>query len=191
MPEKEQHERNGLKTPVPDLEAFPTLRKSLSASFGGRRIASPKPMVEASLKHPSSLARSHDRDGFAGRPLSINIPTAHNPTDTALTALQYLPIPLLVLSSTKTVVLTNEAMGRLLGLDEPAHSGNAGVGKKAAEAPTVDLLRGQSLSQIGIELIQEGQQIWISWEVRAIPWTQLALYKHRTKVCPEILRESC
>src|SRR5947209_7698600 len=35
----------------------------------------------------------------------------------SITALQYLPIPFLILSSRKTVVLANEAMGKLLSID--------------------------------------------------------------------------
>lgn len=38
-------------------------------------------------------------------------------TATALTALQYLPIPLSVLSSPETIVLLNEVLGRLLDID--------------------------------------------------------------------------
>ena len=37
-------------------------------------------------------------------------------TTAALTALQYLPMPVLVLNSLKSVVVANEAMGRLLGI---------------------------------------------------------------------------
>ena len=59
-------------------------------------------------KSPSSI-RSTDS-------LSMQLPS---PTSTmaSLTALQYLPVPLVVLSSLKTVVVANEAMGRLLGID--------------------------------------------------------------------------
>ena len=59
------------------------------------------------------------------------------------------------------MVLANEAIGRLLGLDgnsaEPVCDGSP-------PASGVDVLRGQTLSQIGIDMIQDGQPIWVSWE---------------------------
>lgn len=99
--------------------------------------------------------------------LFVNIPKAPAATDAALAALQYLPTPLLVLSSSKIVILANEAMGRLLGLqpsDEEAAESSEND-EDSYRIPTSDMLRGQSLSQIGIDLVEHGQPIWVSWEV--------------------------
>ena len=72
--------------------------------------------------------------------LDITYPTA---TEIAFTALRHLPIPVIVLTSLKTIALANEAMGRLLGLHRDA-------------ASATDALKGQTLSQIGIDMVQDG-----------------------------------
>ncbi|KAK4226148.1 putative signal transduction histidine-protein kinase [Podospora fimiseda] len=81
------------------------------------------------------------------------------PGEVAFSAMQYLPVPVLVLDSLKTVVLANEAMGRLLGMmpDNPPAEGEAMVS-------VMDQLRGQSLSQVGIDLVQDGVSVWLDWE---------------------------
>lgn len=98
-------------------------------------------------------------------PLFVNIPKMPSATDAAFAALQYLPTPLLVLSSLKTVILANEAVGRLLGLDNLDEFQVNAADEDQNELSVLDMLRGQSLSQIGIDMIQDGQQIWVSWEV--------------------------
>lgn len=98
-------------------------------------------------------------------PLFVNIPQMPNAAEAAFAALQYLPTPLLVLSSLKTVILANEAVGRLLGLDNLDESQVSAADEVQEEVSVVDMLRGQSLSQIGIDMVQDGQQIWVSWEV--------------------------
>jgi hypothetical protein len=101
-------------------------------------------------KSPSSSIRSSDS-------LSIHLPS---PTTTmaSLTALQYLPVPLLVLSSLKTVVVANEAMGRLLGID---FESTAFHGLSISE-----VLQNRSMGELGIDILQNGSPILISWEVR-------------------------
>lgn len=89
----------------------------------------------------------------------------HNPAEVAFAALQYLPTPLLVLSSLKLVVLANEAFGRLLGLDTLQESPTTAGNDEKEQILVSDMLRGQSLSQIGIDMVQDGQQVWVSWEV--------------------------
>lgn len=71
--------------------------------------------------------------------------------------MQYLPVPTIVLNNLKTVVLANDAIGRMMGLipeDGPDDGAPA----------TIDRLRGQTLSQIGIDMLQEGRPIWVTWE---------------------------
>ncbi|KAL8766010.1 MAG: hypothetical protein Q9209_007099 [Squamulea sp. 1 TL-2023] len=96
-------------------------------------------------------------------PLSVNIPKIPGAAEAALAALQYLPTPLLVLSTWKTVVLANEAMGRLLGLDVKQQEETSGA-EEQEQIPISDIIRGQSLSQIGIDILQDGQRIWVSWD---------------------------
>ncbi|KAF1912413.1 hypothetical protein BDU57DRAFT_458502 [Ampelomyces quisqualis] len=98
-------------------------------------------------KSPSSI-RSTDS-------LNLRMPS---PTTTmaSLTALQYLPVPILVLSSLKTIVLANEAMGRLLGID---FESTAYHGQSVSEA-----LEDKSVDDIGIDILQNGSPILVSWE---------------------------
>jgi hypothetical protein len=89
--------------------------------------------------------------------LSIELPSHPSSTMVALTTLQYLPIPLLVLSADATVTLANEAMGRLLGID---WSATAAEGLTVAEA-----LMGKSMHELGIDILQNGSPILVSWQV--------------------------
>ncbi|KAL7793230.1 hypothetical protein V8C37DRAFT_107224 [Trichoderma ceciliae] len=89
-------------------------------------------------------------------PFRLSMPSI-SPGQVAFSAMQYLPVPVIILNNLKTVVLANEAMGRMLGIisddlsDEDASS-------------TMDKLRGQTLSQVGIDMIQDGRPIWVTWE---------------------------
>ncbi|KAL8970723.1 MAG: hypothetical protein Q9197_003664 [Variospora fuerteventurae] len=138
---------------MPAPEDYPTLKKSLSASF--RHAAHPPPK-SADSKRKREESHSSSDSTITSPPLSVNIPKFPGAAEAALAALQYLPTPLLVLSSWKTVLLANDAMGRLLGLDA-THRGQPLL-------PLGDLLRGQSLSQIGVDMQQDGQRIWVNWE---------------------------
>lgn len=103
-------------------------------------------------------------------------PTSHTPPATppppsgaslAFTTLQLLPTPLLVLSQNKTVVLANEAMGRLLGMEPPTHIVNqAGeVCNEPSGLSITDLLYGKGLSELGVNMLQRDSPLWISWEL--------------------------
>ncbi|KAF2088254.1 putative histidine kinase group protein-like protein, partial [Saccharata proteae CBS 121410] len=95
--------------------------------------------------------------------MSIIMPPTPTTAGLAFTALQYLPVPLLVLSSLKTVVLANEAMGRLLGLDSP--NNNAPDDRDRDQVLFVtEMLRGQSMTEVGIDMLADGSPIWVSWE---------------------------
>lgn len=90
-------------------------------------------------------------------PLPLELPSVPSSTTAALTALQYLPIPLLVLSAQKTVVLANEAMARLLGIEFEC---------TATQGSTVtDILEGKSIAELGVDILQNGSPILVSWEV--------------------------
>ena len=75
----------------------------------------------------------------------------------AFAVLQHLPTPILVLSSSKIAVLVNSAMHRLLGIDEAAPYTNSGVHR--------DIFYGLSLTEIGINIVQEEHQGWTGWNV--------------------------
>ena len=62
----------------------------------------------------------------------------------ALAALLHVPIPLLVLSNQKTVVLANYAAEKLLGSD---------------------IADGKTLAQLGIQVAQDDEQKGHAWEV--------------------------
>ncbi|KAK0907083.1 hypothetical protein LTR91_006856 [Friedmanniomyces endolithicus] len=103
-------------------------------------------------------------------PLSIRIPPSQAKTEMAFTALQYLPMPVLVLSSAKTVVLANEAMGKLFGIDIGADgeaTGNGGDELTRLQSREVrsatDVLYGITLAQLGIDLLQNGSAVFLAW----------------------------
>lgn len=100
--------------------------------------------------------RKHDysRSG-SGDSMQFSMSEAPMAAETALAALQFLPTPLIVLDSFKSIVLANEAMGRLLGLFE---------NNDLPTEEVIEGLKGQSLSQIGIDMISDGVPVWVSWE---------------------------
>ncbi|KAM5355536.1 hypothetical protein ACJ41O_002182 [Fusarium nematophilum] len=80
-----------------------------------------------------------------------------SPGQLAFSAMQYLPVPTIVLNNLKTVVLANEAMGRMLGIvTEDSDEEDASA--------TIEHLRGQTLSQVGVDMLQDGQPVWATWE---------------------------
>ena len=85
---------------------------------------------------------------------------ASSVAQTAFTALQYMPVPVLVLGPFKTVVLANEAMSRLLCVSH----GHAQDGSKCDCDDTPRALHGQTLSQIGVDLVQNEMPVWVDWE---------------------------
>lgn len=110
---------------------------------------------------PRKWARS---SGFDPDNTLRHINSSSSPThaETALAALTYLPTPLLVLSNAKRVILANEAMGRLLGID---NLDDVPTNGSHEETETLAMLQGQTLSQLGIDVIQNGQCVWVTWEV--------------------------
>lgn len=131
------------------LEEFTSLRRSLS------RIGSSQPLL-SNIGQKLEPTRSR-----ASSDLPVNKFEASATATVALNALRYLPTPLIVLTSLKTVVLANESMARLLGMQQDQ---NVGDSKRADSRTVTDLLNGQSLSQIGIDMMQDGTPVWVSWE---------------------------
>jgi PAS domain S-box-containing protein len=104
------------------------------------------------LRDPGNGVRSKSQSPFRLAMPSIS------PGQVAFSAMQYLPVPVIILNNLKTVVLANEAMGRMLGIisddldDEDVSA-------------TMEKLRGQTLPQVGIDMIQDGRPVWVTWEV--------------------------
>ena len=143
--------------PTPPLDSDHSSRGSSSSrsSLSSRRRS--RLQDGHTLPHErASGASSRDPKSPNLAPLRLDMPCA-GPGELAFSTLQFLPFPLLVLDSLKTVVLANEAMGRLLGLLP-----DSGIG--ADEMVSVmDQLRGQSLSQVGIDMLQDNRPVWVEW----------------------------
>lgn len=157
---------DGSKTPdQTQPKQYPSLKKSLSASFSIPPSDSTEDVYFP--PHGSQNAPSTPQGRAQSNPhLSIGIPNPSTAVEVALAALHYLPTPLLVLSSLKTVVLANEAMGRLMGLDTLKTSNESREnGDAEDERPLLDRLVGRCLSEIGVHIIQNGQRVWVGWEV--------------------------
>jgi hypothetical protein len=74
-----------------------------------------------------------------------------------MAAVQYLPYPLMVLDNQKTLVMANEAMGRLLDIED-REPGNG------EETSIVERLWGKTLSEMGIDVLQNGRPVWVIWD---------------------------
>lgn len=141
------------------------------------------------MQTPMSFDRTNDQDYFGsengtsdvpatptGRvrrraSLSIRIPPTGASADTAFTALQYLPMPVLVLSSAKQILLANDAMARMLGIEPSAHDGDDEEDADGEDEASLcrtktvtETLHGATLSQLGLDLLQGGNPVFVAWE---------------------------
>ncbi|PVH76406.1 hypothetical protein DL98DRAFT_425692, partial [Cadophora sp. DSE1049] len=91
--------------------------------------------------------------------LHLNISRGPSSADLAMSALQYLPYPVMVLNNMKTLVMANDAMGRLLGIEDQDGDVVSDDGMSI-----LDKLRGQTLNQLGIDMLQEGRPVWVTWD---------------------------
>ena len=171
-----------LALPPTRAEQYPTLKQSISASLAnGHGHRDPSPAAHDGLSKGGVDGQENDAaDGGSGKssssnpagtsarppraspPGRVNIPKPPSGAEIALAALGYHHVPLLVLSNLKTVMLANDAMGRLLGLEE--HRAKCEDSEQEEDTSVLDMLRGQSLTQLGVDMIQNGQPIWVSWE---------------------------
>jgi len=76
-----------------------------------------------------------------------------------MAALQYLPYPIMVLNNMKTLVMANDAMGRLLGIEDQDGDVASDDGMSVS-----DKLKGQTLNQLGIDMLQDGRPVWVTWD---------------------------
>ena len=146
---------------------YPTLKQSLSA-------ATRPPVLRHRSKSDPSISRlssGHESEIHEGRlrptrsSFKIGFPAPTATAELAFVALQCLITPLLVLSSSKTLVLANDAMRSLLAWDAFDGYQNNPKNDNQGEFKEEDTLYGLSLSQVGIELVQEENQEWPRWEV--------------------------
>ncbi|KAH7321317.1 hypothetical protein B0I35DRAFT_211892 [Stachybotrys elegans] len=139
--------------PLPSSDQPRSKVSSLASSQDG----SPRPSLAGgrffrdTLDRPHTTSRSPSRSSFR-----LEMP-AISPAQLAFSAMQYLPVPTIVLNNLKTVVLANEAMGRLIGII-PHDSSDEDA------SFTIDRLRGQTLSQVGIDMLQDGRPVWVAWD---------------------------
>ena len=140
-------------------EQYPTLKQSLSASLAKglhnatRQLEDYFDVGQGRPQGPKTTAKSSSVAADASKP--------NSPAETALSALRFLPVPLLVLSSMKTVVLANDAMGRLFGLIGYSSKGLDG---QEEDASAGNLFLGKTINQLGVDIVQDGQRIWVGWE---------------------------
>jgi hypothetical protein len=81
----------------------------------------------------------------------------------AFRALQFLPIPLLVLSDQKTVVLANAAMGEYMNLELPQNNSRSSGGY--CSNGVTETLYGKSLNQLGFDVFGEDASLsFVRWE---------------------------
>ncbi|KAK8031786.1 hypothetical protein PG990_001520 [Apiospora arundinis] len=149
-----------LSTPLPDsspLNENPSQRTrrlpDITRSQDGALAAM---NTNRSLRDTPIMSPKGRRSASAS-PFRLSMPYI-SPGQLAFSSMQYLPVPLLVLNNLKTVVLANEAMGRLLGM-------NGDSPDLTDDCPTaLERLRGQTLPQVGVDMLQDGRPVWVSWE---------------------------
>jgi len=138
---------------------YPTLKQSLSASLTNglrnatRQLEDHSDVGKGRPQRPQTTTNSSSVAGNASKP--------NSPAETALSALRFLPVPLLVLSSMKTVVLANDAMGRLFGLTGYS---SEGLDEQEEDASAGNPFLGKTVNQLGVDIVQDGQRIWVGWE---------------------------
>ncbi|KAM3086085.1 hypothetical protein ACMFMG_000222 [Clarireedia jacksonii] len=127
------------------------------------RPVSPLQMPPGQIDGLDALRIEEIRNGRRGSGhsslLHLRMPGAISPAEVAFSAMHFLPYPVIILNGFKTVVLANEAMSRLLGSDGTPKADVLGEG-----LTSTDRYRGQTLGQLGIDMIQDSRPVWVTWE---------------------------
>ncbi|KAH7391349.1 hypothetical protein BKA64DRAFT_710256 [Cadophora sp. MPI-SDFR-AT-0126] len=110
-------------------------------------------------KYHKSRGQSPNGRNASDSLLHLNISRGPSAADLAMSALQYLPYPVMVLNNMKTLIMANDAMGRLLGIEDQDGDVVSDDG-----ISILDRLRGQTLNQLGIDMLQEGRPVWVTWD---------------------------
>ena len=132
------------------------------------RAASPYQTSPSDDYFKLPLSDLNVKSGRISPPKHVDIPELPLGAELALVALQYLPTPLLVLADSKVIITANDAMGLLLGLNKYEIDDSKIAEQEEQDVVVGDLLEGQTLSRIGIDMVQDGQSIWVDWEVSFI-----------------------
>ncbi|KAF5019883.1 hypothetical protein F66182_8119 [Fusarium sp. NRRL 66182] len=144
---------NHIQAPVPTTfnYARPRATFDLANDIKGQD-ATPRPFAAGRFQRDlGDASRSPSQS-----PFRLTMPSI-SPGQLAFSAMQYLPVPTIVLNNLKTIVLANEAMGRMLGI--------VTEDSEEEDTPhTIERLRGQTLSQVGVDMLQDGQPVWATWE---------------------------
>lgn len=85
--------------------------------------------------------------------------------DAAFAALRYHPTPSMILSSSKRVLMANDAIGKLLDVDPNQSQSPESDDDDAENTSGGTILFGWSLAQMGIAMAQEERLAWGTWEV--------------------------
>lgn len=116
---------------------------------------------KASHEHAQGTGMQPSQSSMSVPSLQKSPPHTSDAAAIALAALVHIPTPLLILSHHQVAVLANYAMGELLGLDKADEINNSTAAADDAQAT----IQGKSLSQLGIQLVQDEKQNRVSWEV--------------------------
>jgi PAS domain S-box-containing protein len=147
-------------SPIPRTDPTDSKLSPLSAAdkstSANHRDASPRHIPGGRYFRDASTRLDPYSRSSSRSPFRLEMPTI-SPGQLAFSAMQYLPVPVMVLNNLKTVVLANEAMGRMMGLSPPDSDDDE-------SSLVIDSLRGQTLSQVGIDMMQDGRPIWVAWE---------------------------
>jgi hypothetical protein len=99
----------------------------------------------------------HNGHGPEDRSPRLRIPGSPSLGSLAMATIQYMPHPMMVLDNQKTLVMANEAMGRLLDIDD--HSAT-----NREETSIVEKLWGKTLGQIGIDVLRNERPVLVIWD---------------------------
>ena len=144
-----------------EFEKFPTLKQSLSASLASNFHHSPSKPDD--FEHsPSHAILQPDSIRESPSPLQDPAVEADDVGGIALAAMRHLPTPILVLSSSKTVVLASEPMKALLQSYSTLEEGSEDPVSR--ETSVTEQLHGKTLAEIGVGVIEDGHPIIVNWD---------------------------
>jgi hypothetical protein len=126
------------------------------------RPVSPLQMPPGQIDGLDALRTEEIRNGRRGSGhsslLHLRMPGTTSSAEIAFSAMHFLPYPVIILNGFKTVALANEAMARLLGVDELQGD------TVSDDIMSTDRYKGQTLGQLGIDMIKDSRPVWVTWE---------------------------
>ena len=142
-------------------DAFPTFR-TLKQSLAAISTRPPFSRSRSKSLPERASPESENNERLQGALYTAEAPPSAS--EIVFATLQYLPVPTIVLSSLKQVIFVNEAFRSMLATvdaEEDAVVSNVVF----AQTPGAETLLGRSLSQLGIQMVAEGDRAWASLEV--------------------------